>query len=370
MKEWICSVISNLLARKLIIFLVILSVSFLYFMYSTVPTRIRIDFTIDHITFNVAKENIEFDLPEFSSVKFTNFSQADIELDFKPIIINNNLVMKSSEIEIKGNKVKDSSIEFRNNLNTNISNSLDFSITKNSEVEMDYENKNLVIGINYPKSEDSIYFEPIENTPLSLKLKSCETKVNNKKFDYLSLDIESEGISLFTINKLFEYFSIGFKILDNEKTFEIFSRKYITSIRTSHKLFDSDNWVTSVKKGKISYPDYPNVPSVDFDDNNIILFGKNTFYVKQFQLDPKEEVFSIKLYGKAEEKISICPEDYKCGDESDRDSLKDYRLTRYDTYSENRLWMAGVDIATWLIPVLIGVFITINVRIKNEFLKV
>lgn len=103
-------------------------------------------------------------------------------------------------------------------------------------------------------------------------------------------------------------------------------------------------------EGKISYPAYSTIIPVNFDESNLIAFGKtDIFQIEKITFNPEHKGIKLRFSGVAKDTVTtflrVSP-----------DISIERRLTRSDIFAEtSKFWAVMFDILTWLIPVIIGV---------------
>ncbi|MDM8564808.1 hypothetical protein QUF74_04065 [Candidatus Halobeggiatoa sp. HSG11] len=113
---------------------------------------------------------------------------------------------------------------------------------------------------------------------------------------------------------------------------------------------------TAVKRGTISYPNYPNVKPVSFGESNVVDFADEDVF-KVGYISTGIDGLKVRLNGLAEGAITTHLDGFS-------ENAREYRLTRADTIAKaSKFREVMFNILLWIIPIIIGVvgIVTINV---------
>jgi hypothetical protein len=117
------------------------------------------------------------------------------------------------------------------------------------------------------------------------------------------------------------------------------------------------NYAT-LKQGTIRYPAYSSIAPINFDQSNLIAFGKNdTFQIEAMTLTPDSNNIKLRFVGLANEPVTtflrVAPE-----------ISIERRLTRSEVYPEtSKFYKVLFEVILWFIPIIIGIIgiVTINI---------
>jgi hypothetical protein len=103
-------------------------------------------------------------------------------------------------------------------------------------------------------------------------------------------------------------------------------------------------------EGKISYTDYPDIEPVSFKESDIIRFGKGgDFKMERIRFIPRQKDGS----GGIEVRLRGTPTKFSINETFE--NKQDRRLTKYETYKEDKSWQIFIDYVVWAIPLIIGI---------------
>ena len=364
-----------------------------------VSTQIRLDLALNYVTFNLSEDikpiekdtkPIKLESLQFSSLKIYDFTS--IELNPKQLIQQvepaSHLVpfSSTSPVILAGNENSGSNVTIENAASTSsylgslelegLSISTDNEVTL--EVKKDIQHTIILIKIEKnSEEEEKSFVRLIYKEKEHFSLETTDSKILNTKYQG---DFTFEG-SLKKIDQSINVqvqFPVKLELRIPSKEL-VPSEKFVPSEEFDISLFSKSgthikslNFISKdriedkiiketalIKKGEISYPEYPKIGKVFLEDSDFLVSDKrNQFIIEKMLINTKNNSIKLRLQGYVEYPIHTYPVGFL-------NRKKERRLTVYDTFTEDRFWMVIFNFAVWIIQVVIGILgLLIVVRVK------
>jgi len=378
----IAKLIENIFIQFFIIGLYVLipTIIFVWFLTLPIPTYIQIDFIVERITFRSNKNDFLELLPiGFNSAKVTRFSRIDFYPEKVTDLQNNFLEINNSfvSIEPRGEQylsaITTEAITTESTCPT-VGSLQCFQIMSDTKVALE------VTNINEINTDFSLTIErqPLQHskkylkvylryrTPFSLKayhcnIKGLEQSINN--FNILALSKRNPSLNALKISSQPDDLKFTLKV-PSDKPFDILSNNIpVNDLQFMWEDFEDGKRIIKpslIKKGEISYPDYPILIKKISESRFISLSKEDDYKIVRLYFDQKNKGIRVILRGVAKNPV----ESYLLETPQKR---QEFRLTRYETLIENsKFWEMTIGILSWLIPMLFGFMGIVAVNKKGK----